>query len=156
MGNGDLDGECGVAEPGVAVIPVAAPPELLGQRRSRGGDNAAGVGVGERPQHQQRAGSQGIMVVNRQLGGPVGPERHSSAECFIRVDWSTPDGLGAWGDGRLFLLGTEGYIELRKYIDIAGRPGANHLFLVDFPKSPRTICRKYVQYCSSSGASDNP
>jgi uncharacterized protein YfeS len=29
------------------------------------------------------------------------------------------------------ILGTEGYIELRKYIDIAGRPGTNHLFLVD-------------------------
>ena len=50
---------------------------------------------------------------------------------YVRVDWFTPDGLGIWGDGRLTLLGTEGYIELRKYIDIAGRPGANHLFLVD-------------------------
>ena len=48
---------------------------------------------------------------------------------FIRVDWFTPDGLGAWGDGRLFLLGTEGYIELRKYIDVAGREGADHLFV---------------------------
>jgi len=50
---------------------------------------------------------------------------------YIRVDWFTPDGLNTWGDGRLFLLGTEGYIELRKYTDIAGRPGGNHLFLVD-------------------------
>ncbi|HEY0283082.1 MAG TPA: Gfo/Idh/MocA family oxidoreductase [Rhizomicrobium sp.] len=50
---------------------------------------------------------------------------------YIRVDWFTPDGLGVWGDGRLFLLGTEGYIELRKYVDVAGRPGGNHLFIVD-------------------------
>lgn len=50
---------------------------------------------------------------------------------YIRVDWFTPDGLGIWGDGRLFILGSDGYIELRKYIDIAGRPGADHLFLVD-------------------------
>lgn len=50
---------------------------------------------------------------------------------YIRVDWFTPDGLPTWGDGRLFLLGTEGYIELRKYIDIAGRPGGNHLFMAD-------------------------
>jgi predicted dehydrogenase len=50
---------------------------------------------------------------------------------YVRVDWFTPDGLGVWGDGRLFLLGTEGYIELRKYVDIAGRKGGNHLFLVD-------------------------
>jgi predicted dehydrogenase len=50
---------------------------------------------------------------------------------YIRIDWYTPDGLDTWGDGRLFILGTEGYIELRKYTDIAGRPGGNHLFLVD-------------------------
>jgi predicted dehydrogenase len=50
---------------------------------------------------------------------------------YIRVDWYTPQGLGIWGDGRLTILGTDGYIELRKYIDIAGRPGGDHLFLVD-------------------------
>nr|WKN34253.1 Gfo/Idh/MocA family oxidoreductase [Tunicatimonas sp. TK19036] len=50
---------------------------------------------------------------------------------YIRIDWFTPDGLDTWGDGRLFILGTEGYIECRKYIDIAGREGGNHLFLVD-------------------------
>lgn len=51
------------------------------------------------------------------------------ASGFIRVDWFTPDGLGAWGDGRLVLLGTNGYIELRKYVDPAGREGADHVFL---------------------------
>ena len=50
---------------------------------------------------------------------------------FIRVDWFTPDGLPVWGDGRLFILGTEGTLELRKYIDIDGRPGGDHLFLTD-------------------------
>lgn len=50
---------------------------------------------------------------------------------YVRVDWFTPNGLSTWGDGRLFILGTEGYIELRKYIDIGGRPGGNHLFIVD-------------------------
>ncbi len=50
---------------------------------------------------------------------------------YIRVDWLTPRGLATWGDGRLTILGTDGYIELRKYIDIAGRPGGNHLFLVE-------------------------
>jgi len=50
---------------------------------------------------------------------------------YVRLDWFTPDGLGTWGDGRLTILGTDGYIELRKYIDIAGRPGKDHLFLVD-------------------------
>ena len=50
---------------------------------------------------------------------------------YVRVDWFTPSGLPVWGDGRLFILGTEGYIELRKYVDIAGRAQGNHLFIVD-------------------------
>lgn len=50
---------------------------------------------------------------------------------YIRVDWFTPDGLNTWGDGRLTVLGTDGYMELRKNVDIAGREGGNHLFVVD-------------------------
>jgi len=50
---------------------------------------------------------------------------------YIRVDWFTPDGLKTWGDGRLTILGTEGFIEIRKNIDIAGRDGGNHLFVVN-------------------------
>ena len=50
---------------------------------------------------------------------------------YIRVDWFTPDGLPTWGDGRLTILGTDGFIEIRKNVDIAGRPGGNHLFLSD-------------------------
>jgi predicted dehydrogenase len=57
--------------------------------------------------------------------------RSDRASGYIRVDWFTPDGLGVWGDGRLTILGTEGYIELRKYVDIQGRPGGDHLFLAD-------------------------
>ena len=54
-----------------------------------------------------------------------------TATGYVRVDWFTPAGLGTWGDGRLTIVGSEGYIELRKYIDIGGRPGKDHLFLVD-------------------------
>jgi predicted dehydrogenase len=50
---------------------------------------------------------------------------------YIRVDWFTPDGLSTWGDGRLTILGTDGFIEIRKNVDIAGRTGGSHLFLVD-------------------------
>lgn len=57
--------------------------------------------------------------------------RSDNAHCYIRVDWYTPDGLPTWGDGRLMILGTDGYIELRKYVDIAGRDGGDHLFLVN-------------------------
>lgn len=59
---------------------------------------------------------------------------------YIRVDWFTPDGLATWGDGRLTILGTEGYIELRKYIDVAGRPGTDHLFLVTNQKTEYIDC----------------
>lgn len=59
---------------------------------------------------------------------------------YIRVDWFTPDGLATWGDGRLTILGTDGYIELRKYIDIAGRPGTDHLFLVTKEKTEYIDC----------------
>jgi predicted dehydrogenase len=57
--------------------------------------------------------------------------RSPHATGYIRIDWFTPKGLDTWGDGRMFILGTEGYIEMRKYIDIAGRKGGNHLFLVN-------------------------
>jgi predicted dehydrogenase len=57
--------------------------------------------------------------------------RSESAHGYIRVDWYSPQGLPAWGDGRLVILGTEGYIELRKYVDLEGRPGRDHLFVVD-------------------------
>ncbi len=57
--------------------------------------------------------------------------RGNGGNGYVRVDWYTPDGLNTWGDGRLTILGTEGYIEARKNVDIAGRPGGNHLFVVD-------------------------
>jgi predicted dehydrogenase len=63
---------------------------------------------------------------------------------YVRVDWFTPNALGTWGDGRLFILGTEGYIELRKYIDIAGRPGGNHLFIVDQKQTRYIDCSNVV------------
>jgi len=50
---------------------------------------------------------------------------------YVRLDWFTPDGLGTWGDGRLFILGTEGYIEVRKYVDVARGKQGNNLFIVD-------------------------
>ena len=50
---------------------------------------------------------------------------------YVRVDWFTPDGLGAWGDGRPFILGTKGTIELRKYLDIARDKAGDHLYIAD-------------------------
>jgi predicted dehydrogenase len=59
---------------------------------------------------------------------------------YIRVDWFTPAGLPTWGDTRLTVIGTDGFLEVRKNVDLAGRPGASHLFLTD---------QKGVQYIDS-------
>jgi predicted dehydrogenase len=73
--------------------------------------------------------------------------RSSGATGYIRIDWFTPDGLATWGDGRIFILGTDGYIEMRKYIDIAGRKGGNHLFLVNHKETKYYDCSNvYMPY----------
>ncbi len=55
----------------------------------------------------------------------------NGATGYFRVDWLTPNGLGTWGDGRTLILGTEGYIELRKYIDVGREPEGDQLYLVN-------------------------
>ncbi len=50
---------------------------------------------------------------------------------YVRLDWFTPKGLGTWGDGRLFILGTEGYMEARKYTNVAVSGQGNNLFVVN-------------------------
>jgi predicted dehydrogenase len=59
---------------------------------------------------------------------------------YVRLDWFTPDGLGTWGDGRLFILGTDGYIEIRKYTDVAVKPQGNNLFIVDAKQARYIDC----------------
>ncbi|SDE68616.1 Gfo/Idh/MocA family protein [Limimaricola pyoseonensis] len=59
---------------------------------------------------------------------------------YIRVDWYTPDGLPTWGDGRLTILGTEGYIELRKYVDVGGAEGTDHVILVNGEICEKIAC----------------
>ncbi|MCP5523905.1 MAG: Gfo/Idh/MocA family oxidoreductase [Verrucomicrobiales bacterium] len=55
----------------------------------------------------------------------------NGATFYFRVDWFTPDGLGCWGDGRTTILGTDGYLELRKYVDIARETEGDQVYLVD-------------------------
>ena len=58
--------------------------------------------------------------------------RGNNGSGYIRIDWFTPDGLNTWGDGRLTILGTDGFIEVRKNTDIASdHKGGNHLYIVD-------------------------
>ncbi len=55
----------------------------------------------------------------------------NGATQFFKVDWFTPEGLRTWGDGRTFITGTEGTIEIRKYVDVTRSDTGNHLFLVN-------------------------
>lgn len=61
---------------------------------------------------------------------------------YVRLDWFTPDGLGTWGDGRLFILGTDGYMEVRKYVDVAVKKQGNNLFVVDNKEARYIDCNQ--------------
>jgi len=56
----------------------------------------------------------------------------NGATGYFRCDWFTPDGLQGWGDGRSIILGTEGFIEQRKYMQL-GEPQSTggHLYLAN-------------------------
>jgi predicted dehydrogenase len=111
--------------------------------RERYGGILCDIGSHQADQFLFFTGSTRAEVVASQVGN-VGNPQYPGLEDFgdamvkgdggagyIRVDWFTPDGLATWGDGRLTILGTNGFIEIRKNIDIGGRPGGSHLFLVD-------------------------
>jgi predicted dehydrogenase len=99
-------------------------------------------------------GSTRAEVVSAQVGNVHFPQypnfedfgdmmvRGDSGAGYIRVDWFTPNGLSTWGDTRLTVLGTDGFIEVRKNVDIAGRPGESHLFLVDQKETRYIDCSR--------------
>jgi len=88
-------------------------------------------------------GSTSAEVVASQVGNVNHPKypgledfgdmmvRGNGGTGYIRVDWFTPAALPVFGDGRLTVIGTEGFLEIRKNIDISGRQGGSHLFIVD-------------------------
>jgi predicted dehydrogenase len=109
-------------------------------------------------------GSEDARIVTSMAGNVGNPDlpafqdigdlviENERARGYVRVDWFTADGLPSWGDGRLILMGQEGTIELRKYVDLDGRPGTDHLFLVnrdgtryiDASQEPLTYFRNFM------------
>ena len=97
-------------------------------------------------------GSSEAEILSSQVGNVNHPEfpnfedygdvtlRGNNGAGYIRVDWFTPDSLKTWGDARLTILGTEGYIEVRKNIDIVHSDRGNHLFLVNQEKTTLIDC----------------
>lgn len=67
--------------------------------------------------------------------------RSAKGHGYVRVDWFTADGLPTWGDGRLFIQGTDGHIELRKYTDIGHPHVTDTLYLVNGEENTRIDAR---------------
>jgi predicted dehydrogenase len=128
-------------------------PEWFFHRKRYGGI-ICDIGSHQVDQFLFFTGSSKAEVVASQIGNVHYPQypdfedfgdvmlRGDGGTGYIRVDWFTPDGLSSWGDGRLTILGTDGFIEIRKNVDIAGRPGGNHLFLVDHKETRYFDCSK--------------
>jgi len=103
------------------------------------------IGSHQIEQYLYFAGEEEAEVTCSRIGNyanPQYPELDDFGDCnivgakgttnYFRVDWFTPDGLRTWGDGRTLIIGTKGYIELRKYINVGtDMPGGDHVFLVN-------------------------
>ena len=120
--------------------------------KERYGGILCDIGSHQFDQFLHFTGSRQAEVVASQVGNLHHPQhpgledfgdvmlRGDSGTGYVRVDWFTPDGLSTWGDGRLTILGTDGFIEVRKNVDIGGRTGGNHLFLVDQKETRYVDC----------------
>ncbi len=119
------------------------------------------IGSHQIEQYLHFAGEEDAVVQLSRIGNyahPEYPELEDFGDCslvgrkgtvnYFRVDWFNPDGLRTWGDGRTFIIGTEGFIEIRKYINLAaGTVDGNHVFLVN---------GKGEQYCNATGVTGYP
>lgn len=129
--------------------------------KNRYGGILCDIGSHQIEQYLHFAGEEDARVVSSRIGNYAHPqysELDDFGDCsivgakgstnYFRVDWFTPDGLSTWGDGRTFILGTKGYIEIRKYVNIAsGEPGGDHVFLVN---------DKGEQYVRATGVTGYP
>ncbi|GGH78491.1 oxidoreductase [Saccharibacillus endophyticus] len=113
-------------------------------RRDDYGGILCDIGSHQIEQFLHYAGCKSAKVLHSKVGNYHSPEYpeledfgdatlvgDNGATQYFRVDWLTPAGLGTWGDGRTVILGTEGYIELRKYTDVARSDSGDHVFWVD-------------------------
>jgi predicted dehydrogenase len=121
---------------------AAARPEWFFQRARYGGI-LCDIGSHQIEQFLFFSGSNDAIILSAAIANyhhPDRPELEDFGEAslvgdngsshYFRVDWFTPDGLSSWGDGRTIILGTDGYIELRKNVDIC-RGGGNQVYLVN-------------------------
>lgn len=118
-------------------------PDWFFEREKYGGI-LCDIGSHQIEQFLYYTGATDATIVNSEIGNYNHPEYpglddfgdatlvgDNGAMGYFRVDWFTPDGLSTWGDGRTFILGTEGYIELRKYVDVAKDEKCDHVYWVN-------------------------
>jgi predicted dehydrogenase len=118
-------------------------PEWFFQKRRYGGI-LVDIGSHQIEQFLFYSGARGARVLHSKVANYSSPQypefedfgdatliADNGATHYFRVDWFTPDGLGVWGDGRVFILGSEGYIELRKYIDVGRDEQGDHVYLIN-------------------------
>ena len=123
---------------------AAGRPAWFFEREKYGGI-LCDIGSHQIEQYLHFAGEEDAAVQLSRIGNyahPEYPELEDFGDCsivgrngstnYFRVDWFNPDGLRTWGDGRTFILGTDGFIEIRKYINLAAETvDGNHVFLVN-------------------------
>jgi len=111
---------------------------------SKNGSILIDIGSHQIEQFLTYSGAKSATVVHscmKNCGTPEHPEFYDYGDCYLegdngaigyfKVDWFTPAGMGAWGDGRTFVTGTEGCVEVRKYIDVARSTEADHVYFTD-------------------------
>ncbi len=135
-------------------------PEWFFEKEKYGGI-LCDIGSHQIEQYLHYAGEEDATVEFARIANynhPEYPELEDFGDCtitgkngttnYFRIDWFTPDGLRTWGDGRTLILGTEGYIEIRKYVNVASeKAGGNHVFLVN---------GKGEQYVDATGVTGYP
>jgi predicted dehydrogenase len=122
---------------------LASRPEWFFQRERYGGI-LCDIGSHQAEQFLFYTGNHDARVVASRVANyahPEHPELEDFGDCtllgedgasgYFRVDWFTPAGLSVWGDGRTFIVGTEGFIELRKYVDLARASTGDHVLWAD-------------------------
>ncbi|MGC0143431.1 Gfo/Idh/MocA family protein [Pseudactinotalea sp. Z1732] len=122
---------------------AAGRPEWFFQRERYGGI-LCDIGSHQIEQILHYTGSTDAEVVRSQIANYHNPDypelddfgdamlvTDTGASGYFRCDWFTPDGLQGWGDGRSFILGTEGFIEQRKYMNITTSDGPGHVYLAN-------------------------
>ena len=90
------------------------------------------------------SGNKDAKILHSKVGNYANPDKpeledygdatlvgDNGATFIFKVDWFTPDGLSTWGDGRMFITGTKGTIEVRKYVDVAREESGDHVYLVN-------------------------